>query len=982
LDDSHGNLWVGTWEGLNRMASGSESFIQYKSRKNGGPLFGDDVFDLYEGRDGSIYVSAGGLHKWIPGDDSFISISKEEGLTDNSCSQIFEDNSGNLWVSTFKGIVKVSPDLVVLETYTYKDGLQSDDFNSHAGWQNEEGYIYFAGFNGINRFLPENITPSTYPPPVALTSLRIFDEEINSGLWISTSENIDIAWDENFFSFEFAAFDYTDSKAIEYAYKLEGYDDEWKYPGKRNYAGYTNIPGGKYIFLVKATNSDGLWTSVENYAQLTVNIATHPLKTWWAISSYVILGMAIIIVVFLRYHSFQKKKLIQERSISDRLRKVDNLKDQFLANTTHELRTPLNGIIGLAESLIDSSGETVSQDTKKELSLIASSGRRLSFLINDILDLSRLKEGDISLNKSSMNLSRLVNTVLVLSKPLAAGKPLELINRVPEDLPLIEGDINRVQQILHNLIGNAIKFTPAGEISISAQNSGKYIEITVKDSGIGIPREKQDLIWQSFQQIDASSNREYSGSGLGLPITKQLVEMHGGTIRLESRVEKGSSFIFTLPVSEQSEHSESEKTIAAVRIPIYDDKKKESGKSEEKQGQILYIDDDSMNLHVVVSQLKGSGYSLKTASSGKKALLILDETDFDLILLDIMMPIMDGYEVCRKIREQYTVSELPVILVTAKNQVADLVEGLSAGANDFISKPYSKKELLARIETHLEVKSTHDVMGRFVPKELLQLIDRKELKNLQSGDNVERNISLMMADMVLTTGGADKSSQIFEFFSSFVEPMLSVIKNHNGIIDGYRGDSLMGLFPREEDDAIKAAIELVEALIKYNQNKKLIGSSAYIMGVVLHKGSFVLGTIGAKGYLNEALISDSISVVNRMSQMSRNLSAPLLASEAILNPENCSCKQRFIGKLNISASSEDSDGTILIYEILSGESTLLEAKLKTKVQFEEGLNNYYNGQFEEACLCLRGVLEINPDDSAAVYYREKAVGLMSQFSSQ
>lgn len=977
LDDSNGNLWVGTWDGLNRMADGSKSFIQYQSRKSGGPLIGDVVSDVYEGSDGSIYVSAGGFHKWIPEDDTFISISKDDGLPDNSCSQIFEDNSGNLWISTYMGIVKVSPDLVVLETYTYKDGLQDNDFSSAAGWKNEEGYIYFAGWNGISRFLPENITPSTYTPPVVLTSLRIFDEEILSGPWISTRQSIDVAWDENFFSFQFAAFDYRDSKAIEYAYKLEGYDEGWKYPGNRSYAGYTNIPGGKYNFVVKATNSDGIWTSEDNYGRLTVNIATHPLKTWWAISAYILLLLAVLALVFSRYYSFQQKKLIQERSISDRLRKVDNLKDQFLANTTHELRTPLNGIIGLAENLIDSSSESVPESTKKELSLIASSGRRLSFLINDILDLSRLKEGDISLNKNSMNLSRLVNTVLVLSKPLVAGKSLELINLVPDDLPPVEGDINRIQQILHNLIGNAIKFTPKGEIAISVRNLGSEIEITVKDTGIGIPLEKQNLIWQSFQQIDGSSSREYSGTGLGLPITKQLVEMHRGTIRLESEEERGSSFIFTLPVSEQSEEIESEKTIAALQVSDFEEDELEFDASIEELGKVLFIDDDSMNRHVLVSQLNGSGYLLKTASSGEEAILQFEEFDPDLILLDIMMPIMDGYEVCRKIREQYTVNELPVILITAKNQVADLVEGLSAGANDFISKPYSRKELLARIETHLVVKNTHAISGRFVPNEQLKLMGKKELKYLQSGDKIEREMSLMMADMGLTNGNTGKPSRIFDFFSSFVEPMLSVIKKHNGIIDGYRGDSLMGLFPQAADEAIKAAIELEEALIKYNREKRLIGSEAYEMGIVLHRGTFILGTIGTKSNMKEALISDSISVVNRMNQMSRNLSAPLLASETILNPENCFCKQRLIGKLSVSEQDDNIDKSIKIYEILSGEGISLEGKLKTKDQFEKGINNYFNGLFEEASLCLRGVLEINPEDAAAVYYREKAIELIS-----
>ena len=980
-EDPEGNIWIGRRfggvAGINR-ETGNVVFFNHIS-DDPKSLVGDNIIGFDLDSKGNLWAGDGsyGISVLNPVTGQSEHITTGSGLPSGGIMSILVINPEDVWVGTMFGLVHISGPEREIQSYFVKDGLPSNEFNALGGsLMASDGTLLFGTMNGILWFDPENIDVVERSLPTRILNIKTID---GKNQWNNAYilDDITVPWRDNSITLSYRTLDMRPNIETSYSVKMEGFDEDWIDMGFSKQTNYSRLPGGKYTFYVKSSNVGVLWSKEENWGRLTINVQTHPLKTWWAISSYVILGMAIIIAVFLRYHSFQQKKLIQERSISDRLRKVDNLKDQFLANTTHELRTPLNGIIGLAESLIEDTGESVSQGTKKELSFIASSGRRLSFLINDILDLSRLKEGDISLNKSSMNLSRLVNTVLVLSKPLVAGKSLELINLVPEDLPPVEGDINRVQQILHNLIGNAIKFTSEGEISISAGILGKDIEITVQDTGIGIPLEKQNVIWQSFQQIDASSNREYSGTGLGLPITKQLVEMHGGTIRLESGEGKGSSFIFTLPVSEQSEQSESEKTIAAVQIPIYDENMIETGTSEEKLGQILYIDDDSMNLHVVVSQLKGSGYSLKTASSGEEALSQLDEIDPDLILLDSMMPIMDGYEVCRKIREQYTVNELPVILVTAKNQVADLVEGLSAGANDFISKPYSRKELLARIETHLAVKSTHNVSGRFVPKELLRL-----MKHLQSGDKVERDMSLMMADMGMTNGSTNKSSQIFDFFSSFVEPMLSVIKNHNGIIEGYRGDSLVGLFPEEADEAIKAAIDLENALIQYNQEKRLKGAAAYVMGIVLHRGPFVLGTIGTEGNMKEALVSDSISVVRRMSTMSRNLSAPLLVSETILNPENCFCEQRFIGKLNFSESSKDSDESFLIYEILSGEGTFPEGKLKTKDQFEEGLNNFYNERFEEASLCMRGVLEINPDDAAAVYYREKAIGFISQSSSQ
>ena len=982
LDDSNGNLWVGTWEGLNRMAYGSKSFIQYKSQKSGGPLIGDGVNDLYEGSDGSLYVSAGGFHKWIPEDDTFISISKEDGLPDNSCSQIFEDNSGNLWVSTFMGIVKVSPDLVVLETYTYKDGLQENDFNSAAGWKNEEGYIYFAGWNGITRFLPENITPSTYTPPVVLTSLRIFDEEVLSGPWISTRQSIDVAWDENFFSFEFASLDYRDSKAIEYAYKLEGYDEEWKYPGKRNYAGYTNIPGGKYTFLVKATNSDSVWTTEENYASLIVNIATHPLKTWWAVSSYILLGFTLIAGIFLRYRSVQQKKLLQERLVSDRLRNVDKMKDEFLANTTHELRTPLNGIIGIAESLIEESSDAASEGTKKELSLIASSGRRLTYLINDILDFSRLKEGDIEIQKDPVDLSRLVNTVLVLSNPLCSGKSLELINEVPADLPPVKGDVNRIQQILHNLVGNAIKFTKEGSIKVTARKtegrseSTGMVQISVTDTGMGIPKDKQDEIWLSFRQVDASSTREAGGTGLGLAITKRLVEIHGGSIRLESEEGKGSAFIFTMPLADKTMTDKSLRTVSSVtelpdilsvnlETPVGIASPSGSIISSGNVPRILFVDDEAINRHVVERQLKDSLYTLSLALDGEEALKQISEGLCpNLILLDIMMPGMDGFEVCRKIRQKYSANDLPIIMVTAKNQVADLVEGLSAGANDFISKPYSREELLARISKHLDIAKTHTSFGRFVPKDLLALLEKGDIDAIESDNHIEKQMTLLLTDF--TGDPLIKKTETFSFLSSFLPQILPAIREHHGIIHRYEGEGVMSFFPGSSADALESSIKIQKLAAGYNTEHRLRGKRAVQIKTVLHKGTLLIGTAGDEAYTREVVISDAVNQTLYLRDLAWRLSCPIMATEPVISMTNGHYNKRMLAYL-----SNGFEDVLNAYEILSPDTRDEDLKMKTQNDFEEALKLFHKLHFDEASVHFGKVLKTNPRDNAAVHYRER-----------
>jgi two-component system sensor histidine kinase ChiS len=446
------------------------------------------------------------------------------------------------------------------------------------------------------------------------------------------------------------------------------------------------------------------------------------------------------------------------------LKALDKLKDDFLANTSHELRTPLIGIIGIAETLIDGIAGELSQKTKENLSMIVYSGKRLSNLVNDIIDFSKLKNKNIELQLNAIDIKSLADVTLALSKPLLSGKPVELINNISKEIPPVEADENRLQQILVNLIGNSIKFTSKGNITIDADviyynenelNPGapkgaKFVQITISDTGIGIPADKFETIFQSFEQADTSVSREYGGSGLGLSITKQLIELHRGEIKVESEVGKGSKFTFTLPVSNQniSETSKdkisqnvimgqrfSQASYAFTRNQSNDEKEIKESQGILKNGRekqiaadsfenvnVLIVDDEPVNLHVLSNILMIEKCNITKAADGMEALEIVHNPKFkpDIILLDVMMPKMSGFEVCEKIRSKYSSTELPVIMVTAKNQVTDLVTGLTAGANDYITKPYSKNELLARIKTQLSLIKAAKAFGTLsaIEKEL------------------------------------------------------------------------------------------------------------------------------------------------------------------------------------------------------------------------------------------------------------------------
>lgn len=415
-----------------------------------------------------------------------------------------------------------------------------------------------------------------------------------------------------------------------------------------------------------------------------------------------------------RINIIRKEKEEAQALAIDNLHKADKLKDEFLANTSHELKTPLNGIIGIADSMIDGATGRITSAQKSRLAMILTSGNRLLYLVNDILDSSRLKHHDIFLQLKPVDLRQIAEMVIILSKPLLAGKSIRLENEIDEGLPPVQGDENRLQQIMHNLISNAIKFTDSGIVKVAAVTVDDHLEITVSDTGIGIPEDKLTGIFQSFRQADASISRVYGGTGLGLSITKQLIELHGGTIRAESSVGKGSQFIFTLPVSREQMEPASKARLGGVRdesaaedqyaeppVPITN----QLAATDQRLLKILAVDDDPINLQVIVDYLSIKGYKADQVLSGREALKIVEQDHYDLILLDIMMPGMSGYEVCRKLRENHSANELPVIMLTAKDRVSDLVEGLDAGANDYLTKPISKGELLARVKTHLESAS-------------------------------------------------------------------------------------------------------------------------------------------------------------------------------------------------------------------------------------------------------------------------------------
>ncbi len=685
------------------------------------------------------------------------------------------------------------------------------------------------------------------------------------------------------------------------------------------------------------------------------------------------------------------------------LEQLDKLKDEFLANTSHELRTPLNGIIGIAESLIDGATGTLPEKTLSNLAMIVSSGKRLASLVNDILDFAKLKHHNLELQKMPVGVREIADVVIALSQPLARNKPLQIVNRISPDLPPADADENRVQQIMHNLVGNAIKFTDAGIIEVSAEVVDKcpgarvcgcdrhnkeylcpspcpplspsYLSITVSDTGTGIPTDKLDRIFESFEQADGSTARQYGGTGLGLAISKKLVELHGGEIWVESALGRGSRFTFTLPVAEEKKAQKATtKKPEQIVSSVVNSQPPLTGSEilthSSGQFKILIVDDEPVNLQVLVNYLSLHNYTTARASSGREALEIIQQGfQPDLVLLDVMMPRMTGYEACRQIRQLFPASELPVVLLTAKNQVSDLVQGFRAGANDYLTKPISKDELIARIKTHIQLSKINQAYGRFVPHNFLRFLNRESILDVKIGDQVQKDMTVLFSDIRSFTALSEGMTpeENFNFINSYLSQVSPVIRTHRGFIDKYIGDAIMALFPETPEDALKAAIEMQKQVSLYNQHRQQSGYPPISIGIGLHTGSLMLGTVGEEQRMQTTVISDAVNLASRLEGLTKLYGAGIaLSGQTLISLDQITkYHYRFLGKIKVKGKKE----SVSVFEVFDADPPdILAIKHQTRTLFELGILLYHERNFATAFQIFKEILQLNRSDRAATFY--------------
>ncbi len=777
-EDRFDNLWISTFGGGLLRANAD----QRKQQKPGAPLYfkryqvdpdnstsisSNTVTFIREDSRGYLWVGTegGGINRFDYNTGHFKRYTSAHGLIDDRVIGMEEDQYGHFWISTLNGLSRFDPEKEKFYNYDISDGILSNEFNRTAIHQTPDGELFFGHFTGFMSFYPENIKHNEMPPPVTLTGFNLFGVPAKFDSAISAKKVITLNYTQKMFSFQFAALNYINTHKNQYACKLEGFHDDWIYTGTERHAHFTNLNPGEYTFKVKAANNDGAWN--EQGASVRLIILPPWWRSNWAYTLYIFIGLGVLLTGWqLQVRRIRiRNELNMRRFESQKLREIDSMKSRFFANISHEFRTPLTLILGPLEQMLHNK---YSGDLKRQYQLMLQNGKRLLQLINQLLDISTLEAGHVTLQVTKENIVTALREITSSFTSLAEQKKIEFILEAPSDPIFIYIDRDKLEKIICNLLLNALKFThTGGKITITISETDNTttlspgsVKISVADTGIGIPLDKLDKIFNRFYQVDDSAKRQFEGSGIGLALTKELVELHRGKITVESAPGLGTVFTVFLPfekaaynpneireiASETTAPGEAKTDIQTWRPESAPASETHSPQKVDKSKPILLIVEDNQDVIEYIRRSFDAHYRITEAKDGYEGLDVATKTIPDLIISDVMMPNMDGIQFCEKVKTDDRTSHIPVILLTARAGEVSKIEGLETGADDYIIKPFSIHELSIRAKNLIEQRkklreyfSQHAIKIHEPEEMIKRSVDRQFLERIIS--IVEQNLS-------------------------------------------------------------------------------------------------------------------------------------------------------------------------------------------------------------------------------------------------
>jgi signal transduction histidine kinase/ligand-binding sensor domain-containing protein/DNA-binding response OmpR family regulator len=747
IEDSLGTLWVGTNNGgLNKFDRRTEKF-SYSSFYC--------INAIYEDNKGNLWVAdfPSGLNLFDC-EKGIITAryTLKDGLASNDIQGILEDNQNNLWLSAEVVLSKFDKKLKTFRNYYKDDGLP-DRFTRKTNFgKGPDGTMYFNTSAGELVFHPDCIKDDPTPPQVVLSGISLFNrpgEKLNYKGFISELEEITLPYDQNDLRFDFLGLHFSAPERNKYKYILENFDRTWVDAGNQRYATYTNLDPGEYIFRATASNKDGVWNKTG--ISITV-VILHP---WWATTwAYIFYILMIGSILYFTWKLQVKRIKVKHefemsRFEAQKLHEVDEIKSRFFTNISHEFRTPLTLILGPVKQIIERMKD---EKTKDELSLVHRNAKKLLGLVNQLLDISKLESGNMKLQTVPQNIIPFLKALLLSFTSYAERKKITLKFNSEEDEIIVYLDRDKVEKIITNILSNAFKFTPdGGTIAVTVTlptpsvplpggdntllkvpsfggDSGvgpksftlaRFVEVSIRDTGVGIPKEKVSKIFDRFYQVDGSHTREQEGTGIGLSLTKELVELHRGKIEVESAEGKGTTVTISIPLGK--DHLKSEEIFEPAGEEVSYEPKDSSyfeesrtDLSADKAGkldlnlitdtekQLLLIVEDNSDVRKYIRDNLIKDYRILEAIDGENGWNKSVEQIPDLIVSDVMMPKMDGFQLCNKLKTDERTSHIPVVLLTAKAAKQDKIEGYETGADDYIMKPFEPDELRARIKNLIE----------------------------------------------------------------------------------------------------------------------------------------------------------------------------------------------------------------------------------------------------------------------------------------
>jgi signal transduction histidine kinase/ligand-binding sensor domain-containing protein/DNA-binding response OmpR family regulator len=729
LEDRRKNIWVITSFGIDVLMKKTQRFVHYMHNdKDATSLINNNTNNILEDSQGLIWISTReGISIFNPVTNKFTNIIKQDGLPDNTVIDIQEDEQHNIWVSTPNGLSNIIVSRLTsglkfrFVNYNEAEGLQGREFTENASYKTREGELVFGGGNGFNIFNPGSLQFNKSVPNLVFTDFQVFNQSVGVGekingeaileRSITETRAVKLKYNENVFSVEFAALNYFNPDKVKLQYMMQGFDKEWiTADNKIRKATYTNLDAGDYTFKVRASNN-GFWNSKE----ITLHVTILPpfWKTAWA---YLLYALAFICALFyLRHRGIKKLKtqfsIEKEREEAQRMHELDLMKIKFFTNVSHEFRTPLSLIMAPVDKILKHITEP---DSRRQLLMINRNARRLLNLVNQLMDFRKMEYQELKLHNKSGDIISFIKDLSLSFTDVAEQKYIKFVFDTDTEAFYTSFDHDKVERMLFNLLSNAYKFTHEGG-QVSVLLSLKYqsdvndhqLEIRVVDTGIGIPADKQDRIFEPFFQHDIPGSMLNQGSGIGLSITKEFVKLHNGEIFVESEHNQGSCFTIVLPLQQLDESLFTDTPVLLnhdsdgyLTEPELSKNNQPKENRECKKPTVLLVEDNDDFRFYIKDNLKDS-FNIIEAENGKKGWQKALAQHPNLIVSDISMPEMNGIDLCLKIRNDARTSHIPVILLTALIGEEQQLKGLETGATDYMTKPFNFEILLSKIRNIL-----------------------------------------------------------------------------------------------------------------------------------------------------------------------------------------------------------------------------------------------------------------------------------------